>query len=149
MLSRTRCGRLCNRNVNLHNSVRYIVHTFALAAALLACGSPLARSATVRQAAPPATYPDARPSAQYRLDARDNGPVLRHGDGPGRCDYLGARDVWVWEHGGSYFMHYDGAGTNGWLACLATSSDLVHWTKKGPVLELGRRWCARKARVSK
>jgi hypothetical protein len=65
--------------------------------------------------------------------------VLRHGDGPDRCDYLGARDVWVWEHGGTCYTHYDGAGTNGWLACLATSSDLVRWTKKGPVLELGRK----------
>ena len=35
-------------------------------------------------------------------------------------------------------MHYDGAGTTGWLACLAVSDDLVHWTKKGPVLDLGR-----------
>jgi predicted GH43/DUF377 family glycosyl hydrolase len=63
--------------------------------------------------------------------------VLRHGDGPGRCDSLGARDVWVWEHGGTYFMHYDGAGENGWLACLATSKDLLHWNTKGPVLALG------------
>ena len=64
--------------------------------------------------------------------------MLRHGDGPGRSDELGARDVWVWEHGGTYFLHYDGAGTNGWLACLATSRDLVHWTKKGAVLGLGQ-----------
>ena len=34
-------------------------------------------------------------------------------------------------------MHYDGAGPKGWLACLATSRDLTHWTKKGPVLDLG------------
>ena len=83
------------------------------------------------------TYPDGRPAAKYRLEAQDYGPVLRHGDGPGQCDYLGARDVWAWEHDGNYFMHYDGAGTNGWLACLATSKDLVHWAKKGPVLQLG------------
>ena len=96
-------------------------------------------AATVRSAPSPTVYPDGRPAARYRLDAQDHGPVLRHGAGPGRCDELGARDVWVWEHGGTYFMHYDGAGTNGWLACLATSSDLIHWTKKGAVLELGRK----------
>jgi hypothetical protein len=28
-------------------------------------------------------------------------------------------------------MHYDGAGPKGWLACLATSTDLAHWAKKG------------------
>lgn len=83
------------------------------------------------------SYPDGRPAARYRLEAQDQGPVLRHGDGPERCDYLGARDVWVWEDHGVYYMHYDGAGTNAWLACLATSKDLVHWEKKGPVLSLG------------
>ena len=51
---------------------------------------------------------------------------------------LGARDVWVYEAGGTYYMHYDGAGPKGWLACLATSKDLVHWTKKGPVLDFGK-----------
>ncbi len=77
-------------------------------------------------------------AAKLRLDAQDAGVVLRHGDGPNRCDYLGARDVWVWESGGTYFMHYDGAGTNGWLASLATSKDLTHWNKLGPVLALGQ-----------
>ena len=94
-------------------------------------------AASVLPAADVTTYPDGRPGAKYRLDAQDYGPVLRHGDGPGQCDSLGARDIWVWEQGGTYFMHYDGAGTNGWLACLATSKDLIHWTKHGPVLPLG------------
>lgn len=95
-------------------------------------------AATVERASAITSYPDGRPSASYRLDARDHGPVLRHGDGPGQCDDLGARDIWVWEHRGTYFMHYDGAGTNAWLACLATGKDLVHWNKRGPVLPLGR-----------
>jgi predicted GH43/DUF377 family glycosyl hydrolase len=84
------------------------------------------------------SYADGRPAAKYRLDAQAAGVVLRHGDGPNRCDYLGARDVWVWESGGTYFMHYDGAGAGAWLACLATSRDLTNWTKHGPVLELGK-----------
>ena len=120
------------------------VGPLALLVALLPCSGPAACAATVRSAPSPTVYPDGRPAARYRLDAQDHGPVLRHGGGPGRCDELGARDVWVWEHGGTYFMHYDGAGTNGWLACLATSSDLIHWTRKGAVLELGRK--ARKTR---
>ncbi len=34
-------------------------------------------------------------TATMRLDARDQGIVLRYGDGPDKCDTLGARDVWV------------------------------------------------------
>ena len=82
-------------------------------------------------------YPDGRPAATLRLEAHDQGVVLKHGDGPGECDRLGARDLWVFEDDGTYYMHYDGAGPRGWLACLATSTDLTHWTKKGPVLDFG------------
>jgi predicted GH43/DUF377 family glycosyl hydrolase len=88
-------------------------------------------------AADPAAYPDGRPAARLRMDAKDQGRVLRHGDGPNQCDILGARDIWAFEAGGTYYMHYDGAGPKGWLACLATSKDLVHWRKKGPILDLG------------
>ena len=87
---------------------------------------------------PTSAYKDHRPVTRYRLDARDQGVVLRHGDGPGKCDYLGARDIWVFEDAGTYYMHYDAAGPAGWLAALATSKDLVHWEKKGPALELGK-----------
>ncbi|HEX4266012.1 MAG TPA: hypothetical protein VH597_16880 [Verrucomicrobiae bacterium] len=82
-------------------------------------------------------YADGRPAAKYRLEAQDSGPVFKHGLGPGQCDYLGARDVWVWENQGTYFMHYDGAGLKGWLTCLATSSNLTTWTPHGPVLDFG------------
>ena len=81
--------------------------------------------------APAASYPDGRPVATLRMEATDQGVVLKHGDGPAECDRLGARDVWVFEADGTYYMHYDGAGPKGWLACLATSTDLMHWTKKG------------------
>ena len=84
------------------------------------------------------SYPDGRPAAAFRLNAADEGVVLKHGDGPGQCDYLGARDIWVFESAGTYYMHYDGAGPKGWLACLATSRDLKHWEKKGPVLDFGK-----------
>ena len=92
----------------------------------------------VRPATEAVKYLDGRPTAVLRLEAKDQGVVLVHGDGPGQSDYLGARDIWVFEDHGTYYMHYDGAGVQGWLACLATSTDLVHWTKKGPVLDLGK-----------
>lgn len=84
-----------------------------------------------------AVYPDGRAVATLRYDAQDQGVVLRYGHGPGDCDKYGARDVWVFEHKGRYFMHYDAAGESGWLSSLATSRDLAHWKKKGPVLRLG------------
>lgn len=83
------------------------------------------------------SYLDGRPVATQRLDALDAGRVLLHGDGPGRCDVYGARDVWVYQSRETLYMNYDGAGDQGWLACLATSSDGVDWTKHGPVLQLG------------
>ncbi len=81
-------------------------------------------------------YSDGRPVATLRMDAKDGGIVLRYGDGPDKCDLLGARDVWVFESEGNYYMHYDGAGIKGWLCCLAESKDLITWVKKGSVLEL-------------
>lgn len=47
--------------------------------------------------AAPQKYRDGRPAATLRMDAKDHGSVLRYGDGPDTCDYLGARDVWVFE----------------------------------------------------
>jgi predicted GH43/DUF377 family glycosyl hydrolase len=85
-----------------------------------------------------AAYEDHRPEAKLRIEARDQGVVLKHGDGPGQCDVYGAREAIVFQADGRFYLHYDGAGPKGWLACLATSDDLVHWTKKGPVLDLGK-----------
>ncbi|MEI6274846.1 MAG: hypothetical protein WCP08_02600 [Prolixibacteraceae bacterium] len=82
-------------------------------------------------------YPDKRPAVRFRLDAKDSGVVLKHGAGTDSCDYLGMRDVWVWEYKGTYYMHYDGAGLKGWLACLAVSSDLIKWETRGPALDFG------------
>lgn len=92
---------------------------------------------TVVKAVATAPYEDGRPVTKYRLAATDEGTVMLHGDGPGQCDYLGARDVWVWADHGRYYMHYDGAGPKGWLCCLATSADLHSWKKVGPVLDFG------------
>jgi len=91
----------------------------------------------VLEAGPLKVYRDGRPAARYRLDATDQGRVLRHGEGPGQCDNLGAREAIVFEWKGVYYLHYDGAGPKGWLACLATSADLRDWTRHGPVLDFG------------
>jgi len=85
----------------------------------------------------PAAYPDGRPAATLRMDAVDSGPIIRHGSGPDRCDYMGAREAICFQAGDTYYLHYDGAGPKGWLACLATSKDLRHWDLKGPVLDFG------------
>ena len=85
-----------------------------------------------------AEYVDHRPQAELRLPATDQGMVLKHGDGTNDCDLWGAREAIVFEDQGTYYLHYDGAGRKGWLACLATSKDLVHWEKKGAVLDLGQ-----------
>ena len=86
----------------------------------------------------PAPYEDGRPRATLRMNAQDYGVVLRHGGGPADYDAYGARDVWVFASRAMYYMHYDAAGPTGWLCALATSDDLVHWTKRGPALELGK-----------
>jgi len=91
----------------------------------------------VLEAGPLKVYRDGRPAARYRLDATDQGRVLRHGEGPGQCDNLGAREAIVFEWKGVYYLHYDGAGPKGWLACLATSADLKAWTRHGPALDFG------------
>ena len=82
-------------------------------------------------------YPDGRPAAIMRMNALDYGPVLRYGDCPDHCDRYGARDVWVFHSDKTFYMHYDAAGPKGWLVALATSKDLIHWTKRGTVLALG------------
>ena len=88
-------------------------------------------------AAAPSQYEDGRPEARLRMEASDQGVVLRHGGAPADCDRYGARDVWVYESEGTWYMHYDAAGPTGWLTALATSRDLVNWRKQGTVLSLG------------
>jgi predicted GH43/DUF377 family glycosyl hydrolase len=82
-------------------------------------------------------YIDNRPQATLRMNALDEGIVLRHGDGIDSCDVYGVREAIVNKDKGIYYLFYDGAGKDGWLACLAESRDLKTWIKKGPVLTLG------------
>lgn len=85
----------------------------------------------------PIPYRDNRSVCKYRINAIDSGIVLKYGNGPDSCDYMGAREAVVNKDGETYYLFYDGAGTRGWLACLATSNDLVHWEKKGSILDFG------------
>jgi hypothetical protein len=83
-------------------------------------------------------YEDGRPAAQLKLDhIKDYGVVLTHGDGPRHNDVNGARDVWVFRYGSTFYMHYDAIGLQAWMTSLATSKDLIHWEKKGAILNLG------------
>jgi predicted GH43/DUF377 family glycosyl hydrolase len=107
------------------------VFVFAGLAAKAQSGSQIIRAASIK------VYSDNRPAAHYRLNANDAGIVLKYGTGPDSCDYLGARDIWVFKADGKYYMHYDGAGKKGWLACRATSTDLINWKTEGPVLNYG------------
>jgi predicted GH43/DUF377 family glycosyl hydrolase len=84
-----------------------------------------------------ARYVDGRAAAVLRMDAVDHGVVLRHGDGPGGCDALGAREPILYEEDGVYHLFYDGASHEGWRACLAVSTDLQEWDKLGPILSFG------------
>jgi len=82
-------------------------------------------------------YKDGRPAATKRMPCKDQGIVLRYGDGTDSCDVFGAREAIVNKEGDMYYLFYDGAGKDGWKACLAESKDLQSWIKKGPILELG------------
>jgi predicted GH43/DUF377 family glycosyl hydrolase len=82
-------------------------------------------------------YKDGRPTAHKRMHCRDAGIVLRYGDGSDSCDEFGAREAIINKEGDTYYLFYDGAGRDGWRACLAESKDLTTWIKKGPILELG------------
>ena len=87
--------------------------------------------------ATPATEPYPPPAPAYRMAVQDAGRVLRHGDGPGQCDANGARNPSLMEEDGTYYLFYDGAGPTGFINCLATSTDLIHWEKRGFTLTLG------------
>ncbi|CAG5007137.1 hypothetical protein DYBT9275_03971 [Dyadobacter sp. CECT 9275] len=82
-------------------------------------------------------YPDGRPQATLRIPFQDEGIVLRYGTGPDSCDTYGAREAVVNREGDTYYLFYDGAGKDGWIACLAESKDLKTWSKKGNILTLG------------
>jgi predicted GH43/DUF377 family glycosyl hydrolase len=82
-------------------------------------------------------YMDGRPQATKRVVCIDAGVILKHGDGADSCDTYGAREAILNKDGGKYYLFYDGAGKDGWRACLAESYDLKTWVKKGAILPLG------------
>ena len=80
---------------------------------------------------------DGRTQAVLRMKITDTGMVMPYTTGPDSCDTYGAREAVVVEYEGVYYLHYDGAGKNGWLSCLATSDNLRDWKKHGIQLTLG------------
>lgn len=74
-----------------------------------------------------------------RLNVVDQGIVLSP-DPVGGTYYNyeggGVREAIINKVDDTYYMFYDGAGPNGglWRACMAKSTDLVHWMKLGPML---------------
>ncbi|MCX6895293.1 MAG: hypothetical protein NTZ16_07310 [Verrucomicrobia bacterium] len=72
-----------------------------------------------------------------RLEAKDQGVILKHGDGPDNCDTRGMREPSIVQADGKFYLFYDGCAAPGWLACLATSDDLKTWKKHGRALSLG------------
>ena len=95
------------------------------------------------------TYPDGRPSAKLRMEARDQGMVLRHGDGPDRCDMLGAREALIFEEHGVYhlfyFTNHIGLDDPNWEYTDAIwvywSKDLNRWDEKDKAVVLDGRNC--------
>src|ERR1035441_10760565 len=88
-------------------SIRLILTILTALAALSASGAkpPLQTGSQVLECTEPVPqYQDGRPTTKYRLEAIDQGVVLRHGNGPGKCDYLGARDIWVFKDAGTYYI---------------------------------------------
>ena len=103
-------------------------HIILVASLLVVC-----QNVTTQQKA----YIDNRPQAKLRMNAIDEGIVIRFGDGIDSCDVYGVREAIVNEDNGIYYLFYDGAGKDGWRACLAESKDLRTWVKKGGILSLG------------
>ncbi|MBM7563106.1 family 43 glycosylhydrolase [Paenibacillus sacheonensis] len=72
---------------------------------------------------------------RYEPDYVHEVPVLKHGDTD--ADIQGAREPFLFQHEGRFYLHYDGNGTRDWGCTLAVSDDLYHWDKKGRMLQAG------------
>ena len=74
---------------------------------------------------------------EARYDAKDDGVIIRHGDGANGSDKNGMREPSIVQEDGKFYLFYDGCADTGWLACVATSDDLKTWEKHPPLLSLG------------
>ena len=76
---------------------------------LIALAGVASRSASAQESPSLKSYPDGRPVAKYRLDAKGAGRILKHGSGPNHCDASGAREASVVLQNGTYYLFYHGA----------------------------------------
>lgn len=76
---------------------------------------------------------DGRNFTRYRSN-----PVLPPGE---PYDRRACEDPRVVKFGNLYYLTYNGVGTGGMWPCMATSSDLIHWDKKGICLNK-QGWCS-------
>ncbi len=99
---------------------------------LASTDSPKPSKMVIPREAYPAPYPI------YRMPTKDQGRILRRGEGPNQCDINGMREPSIVKEGDTYYLFYDGLGSDGYVVCLATSKDLVSWTRHGRMLTLGK-----------
>ncbi len=55
-------------------------------------------------------YIDGRPAASMRIPVKDEGIIVRYGNGPDSCDVYGSREAVVNRVGDTYYLFYDSAG---------------------------------------
>jgi predicted GH43/DUF377 family glycosyl hydrolase len=111
-------------------------HPSASLYAIIPCGLLAGITAVAGQNPNRESYP--APEPVYRMATHDQGRILRHGEGPDKCDLNGMREPSIVKDGDTYYLFYDGLGPQGYLVCLATSKDLVNWTRHGRMLALGQ-----------
>lgn len=64
-------------------------------------------------------------------------PVLAPSGVEGEFDRFGVDNLRIVSHGGKFYMFYIGFDGTGYRTALAVSDDLLHWEKKGIVLDKG------------
>ena len=66
-------------------------------------------------------------------------PLLRRGDPEKDRDHRIIGDPWIMKHGDTWEMYYFAFDGEHARECLATSADLVHWTKSplNPIMDVG------------
>lgn len=73
----------------------------------------------------------------YLTPYKYNQPILTPSGVPGSFDCYGVDNMRICRHNGKFYCFYIGFDGKGYRTALATSEDLLHWEKKGVVLDTG------------